>query len=316
MSCDAAYKDVSVKNVDHITLRGGGHEECIEEISEAWPYVLECAELDRYPHRSCPWHWHQEVEIFYVQSGSLEYRTLRGATSFGTGSAGFVNAGVYHMTRATDEGSGTVQLCHIFRPGLLEDAGGRITERCIRPLVEARRAEVLSWSADSPQDARAPSLFRESFGLRPEDGAAYELRLRSLLSEIWALALEKARPLMDEGPASYPTHRDLRFEKMRDFVHEHYAETIEVADIASAGCTSVRDCFRSFRDYVGMGPAQYVREYRVRQSCRLLAHTSRTIESVALSCGFSSATQFSQTFRTIMGSTPSAYRARWRESDT
>lgn len=121
---------------------------------------------------------------------------------------------------------------------------------------------------------------------------------------------------MGEGPASYPTHRDLRFEKMRDFVREHYAETIEVADIALAGCTSVRDCFRSFRDYVGMGPAQYVREYRVRQSCRLLAHTSRTIESIALSCGFSSAAQFSQTFRTIMGSTPSAYRARWRESDT
>ena len=95
-----------------------------------------------------------------------------------------------------------------------------------------------------------------------------------------------------------------------------HEERIEVADIAAAGCTSARDCFRSFRDYVDMGPAQYVREHRVRQSCKLLAHTSRTIESVALSCGFSSAAQFSQTFRAIMGATPSAYRARWRESDT
>lgn len=305
-----------MRSSDHITLLKGGHEEFLEEISDSWPYVLERAELDRYPHRSCPWHWHQEVELFYVQSGSLEYRTLRSVTSFGTGSAGFVNAGVYHMTHATDEGSGTVQLCHIFRPSLLEDAGGRIAEHCVRPLVEARRAEVLSWDPGSPQDAAALDLIQRSFEVSLEGDCAYELRLRSLLSEIWALALEKARPLMGEGPASYPTHRDLRFEKMRDFVHEHYAEAIEVADIASAGCTSVRDCFRSFRDYVGMGPAQYVREYRVRQSCRLLAHTSRTIESVALSCGFSSATQFSQTFRTIMGSTPSAYRARWRESDT
>ena len=305
-----------MRSSDHITLLKGGHEEFLEEISDSWPYVLERAELDRYPHRSCPWHWHQEVELFYVQSGSLEYRTLRGVTSFGTGSAGFVNAGVYHMTHATDEGSGTVQLCHIFRPSLLEDVGGRISGRCIRPLVEARGAEILSWDPGSPQDAAALDLIQRSFEVSPEGDCAYELRLRSLLSEIWALALEKARPLMGEGPASYPTHRDLRFEKMRDFVHEHYAEAIEVADIASAGCTSVRDCFRSFRDYVGMGPAQYVREYRVRQSCRLLAHTSRTIESVALSCGFSSATQFSQTFRAIMGSTPSAYRARWRESDT
>ena len=305
-----------MRNTDHITLLKGGHEECIEEISDAWPYVLERAELDRYPHRSCPWHWHQEVELFYVQSGSLEYRTLRQRMSFGAGSAGFVNAGVYHTTRATDEGCGTVQLCHIFRPSLLEDVGGRIAERCVRPLVEARGLEILSWDAGSPQDAQALDLVRRSFGLRPGDDAAYEMRLRALLSEIWALALERARPFMDCGPASHPTHRDLRFEKMRDFVHEHYAEPIDVADIAAAGCASARDCYRLFKEYVGMGPAQYVREYRVRQSCRLLAHTSRTIESVALSCGFSSAPQFSQTFRGIMGSTPSAYRAKWRESDT
>lgn len=305
-----------MRSADHITLLRGGHEEYIEEISDAWPYVLEKAELDRYPHRSCPWHWHQEVELFYVQSGSLEYRTLRGSTSFGTGSAGFVNAGVYHMTRATDEGSGTVQLCHIFRPVLLEDVGGRISERCVRPLVEAREVEILSWDPGSPQDDAALELIQRSFELASEGGFAYEMRLRSLLSEIWALALEKARPLMDGGPAAHPTHRDLRFEKMRDFVHAHYAEPVDAADIAAAGCTSVRDCFRAFRDYVGMGPAQYVREYRVRQSCRLLAHTSRTIESIALACGFSSATQFSQTFRAIMGSTPSAYRAKWREPDT
>ena len=35
-----------------------------------------------------------------------------------------------------------------------------------------------------------------------------------------------------------------------------HEERIEVADIAAAGCTSARDCFRSFRDYVDMGPAQ------------------------------------------------------------
>lgn len=41
-----------------ITLRRGGHEELIEEISEAWPHVLEYVELDRYPNRTCTWHWH------------------------------------------------------------------------------------------------------------------------------------------------------------------------------------------------------------------------------------------------------------------
>lgn len=304
-----------MRSADHITLLRGGHEEHVEEITDAWPHVLEYVELDRYPQRSCPWHWHQEVELFFVRSGSLEYQTLRGRTSFGAGSAGFVNAGVYHMTRATDEGEGTIQLCHIFRPSLVEDAGGRITERYVRPLVEARGVEIVSWSLDDPRDARALDLIQRSCDLRPGDDG-YEIRLRSLLSEVWMLALEKARPLMGHGAAPHPTHRDLRFEKMREFVHTHYSEHVDVSDVARSACVSMRDCFRTFRDYVDMGPAQYLREYRVRQSCRLLAHTSRTVESIALACGFSSAAQFGQTFRGIMGCTPSAYRAKWREPDT
>lgn len=122
-----------MRSSDHITLLRGRHEEYLEEITDAWPHVLEYVELDRYPHRSRTWHWHQEVELFYVKSGSLEYQTLRGCESFGAGSAGFVNAGVYHMTRALE-------------------------------------------------------LIQRSCGLSPEDDAAYELRLRSLLSEIGSLS--------------------------------------------------------------------------------------------------------------------------------
>ena len=305
-----------MRSSNHITLRRGGHEEYIEEISDEWPYVREYVELDRYPHRSCTWHWHQEVEIFYIERGSLEYQTLREKREFPTGSAGFVNAGVFHMTQATDDGCGTIQLCHIFRPSLIDDLGGRISNRCVRPLVTARRAELLSWMPDRPEDADALELIRNSFAPSDEGDPSYELRVRSAMSEIWALVLERALPLLGEAPAQHPTHRDLRFEKMRSFVQEHFSEPIEAADIAAAACTSVRDCFRSFREYVGMGPAQYVREYRIQQSCRLLAHTSRTVESVARSCGFSSSAQFSQTFKTVMGITPSSYRAKWRESDT
>lgn len=251
-----------------------------------------------------------------MESGALEYRTLRERLVFREGSAGFVNAGVYHMTRAVDEERATVQLRHIFRPALLEDVGGLIARRFVRPLVEARQVEVISWDPARAEDAPAIELVRRSFELGEKDDPAYELRLRSALSDVWALALERARPLMEASPAQHPTHRDLCFEQMRSFVHDHYAEPIEAADIAAAACTSVRDCFRSFRDYVGMGPAHYVREYRVRQSCRLLAHTSRTVESIALACGFSSAAQFGQAFKKMMGVTPSAYRAKWREPDT
>ncbi len=95
-----------------------------------------------------------------------------------------------------------------------------------------------------------------------------------------------------------------------------HEERIEVADIAAAGRTSAREFFRPVRGYAGTGPAPDVRGARVRKSWKLPAPTPRALGAGSLFRGVSSAAQFSQTFRAIMGATPSAYRARWRESDT
>ena len=61
---------------------------------------MTCAELDKYVGKSVPWHWHKAVELFYMESGALEYHTPKGKLVFPAGSGGFVNSNVLHRTRA------------------------------------------------------------------------------------------------------------------------------------------------------------------------------------------------------------------------
>lgn len=104
-------------------MRPGGREEVLEGISEDFPYLAVLSEHDRYHQRSVPWHWHQELEFFYVLSGVVDYATPHELLTLGPGSAGLVNANVLHSTRAVDGRPGVDLLIHMPRPQF-------IAERC------------------------------------------------------------------------------------------------------------------------------------------------------------------------------------------
>lgn len=98
MSEEGARAWSFLSSCDHIELRPGGREEVIS-VAEDFPYLAVYSGYDRYQGRSVPWHWHQEIELFYVLSGTVEYETPHEHLTLGAGAAGFVNANVLHMTR-------------------------------------------------------------------------------------------------------------------------------------------------------------------------------------------------------------------------
>lgn len=221
-----------MRSFDHIETHPGGREEVLDDISEDFPYLSVLSQHDRYHERTAPWHWHQELELFYVLEGD--------------------RAGVRdRMYRA------------------FETAMGK--------------------------------------------GDGWELRLRDELSEVWLDFVELARPRLSDGPAEMPRPREERLRAMLDFVGRHYAERISVADVAAAAFASERECHRTFREELGVTPAQYLRDYRIQQACRMLAHTTRPIAAVGEMSGLGTASHFGQVFRAAMGCTPREYRSRWQD---
>jgi len=58
-----------------------------------------------------------------------------------------------------------------------------------------------------------------------------------------------------------------------------------------------------------MAPHQYVMQRRMDKARRLVTSTQLPLTEIALACGFSSASHFSNRFRSVMGMTPSQLRA-------
>ena len=92
------------KKVHHIEYRNESKEELLPDFSPDFPYISSCAELDQCLEGFIPWHWHKEVELFYMESGSLEYYTPGGVLVFPAGSGGLINSNVLHMTKIHEKG--------------------------------------------------------------------------------------------------------------------------------------------------------------------------------------------------------------------
>lgn len=310
--CDWA----ALASFDHIEMRPGGREEVLDGVVEEFPYLAVLSQHDRYHERTVPWHWHQEVELFYVLSGTVLYATPHERLELGPGAAGFVNANVLHMTRAVDGRPGVDLLIHEFRPRLIAEPRSLLWSRYVEPLTSTTSIELFATGPDDSATRGLRETLRSSFDVVEEGAPGWELRVRDAISEVWLGFVELLGPRLAEGPAQMPSARDERLRAMLDFVGAHYPERIGVRDVAAAAFASERECHRTFREALGVTPAQYLRDYRIEQACRMLAHTTRPVAAVAELTGLGSASHFGQTFRAAMGCTPSEYRHRWQNSDT
>lgn len=302
---------------DHIETLPGGREEIMQEVSSDFGYNPVRSEHDRYAGGIVPWHWHQEAELFLCERGQVVYEVPHQQTVVRPGDVGLVNANVLHSTHAKDGERGANLRIHMFRPSFIAEPASRIWRTYVEPLVEATSVGLIVARADG-SDAEQ-ELCREvasSFEIFEKGAFGWEIALRNRLSELWLDFLQLAGPRLAEGPAPMPRASEERLRAMLDYVGLHYFEDITVSDIAAAGFTSERGAHRTFKDELGTTPVRYLREYRVEQACRMLAHTTRPLATVAKMCGLGSPSYFAQVFKASTGRTPSQYRAEWQDSDS
>lgn len=97
-------------------------------------------------------------------------------------------------------------------------------------------------------------------------------------------------------------------EKAVSFIQSNYCNPIRVTDIAEYVCVNRSYLYTLFRNYLGMSPQQFLAMFRITRARELLESTSYSIESIALSCGYSDALVFAKAFRALEGISPSGYR--------
>lgn len=132
-------------------------------------------------------------------------------------------------------------------------------------------------------------------------------RAKVLLHRLLLLALE--HQMREDGPQALPrSAAQSRLEQTLAYMIKHAARPLTVPELAARTELSVSHFIRTFRQWTGMTPADYLHHQRIDHAKRLLADVHLSVKEVALRVGYPDPFHFSRVFRKLEGQSPSAYR--------
>lgn len=102
---------------------------------------------------------------------------------------------------------------------------------------------------------------------------------------------------------SHNTHL-ARLERALKYLHENYAESLDVEQLAGMANMSPSTFHRNFRQITASSPIQYVKKLRLNRARELLLDQGIKVKQAAASVGYESPTQFSREFKRYFGQSP------------
>jgi AraC-like DNA-binding protein len=100
-----------------------------------------------------------------------------------------------------------------------------------------------------------------------------------------------------------------RMLRARDAMDRDYTRDLDIPALARIAYVSEAHFIRTFRATFGETPHRYLQRRRVERAMFLLVQTDRSVTDICFAVGFSSLGTFSGTFRSIVGQSPTEYRA-------
>ncbi|WP_248926683.1 helix-turn-helix domain-containing protein [Paenibacillus hamazuiensis] len=126
---------------------------------------------------------------------------------------------------------------------------------------------------------------------------------------LWYLRRSLRGSQSSELPGDGAVLPDRHLSRALEYIHAHYAEQLSVESLATIALQSRFHFIRSFKNFTGMTPYQYVLRLRVEEAKRRLAHSHESVTEISFGVGFASPSQLYRVFEKTVGQTPEQYRS-------
>lgn len=103
-------------------------------------------------------------------------------------------------------------------------------------------------------------------------------------------------------------------DSVRRYIDQNCGDDLSLEQLAKFSHVNKYYLVHTFTDEYGISPISYLMRDRVKKAEKLLVTTDYSLSVISRTCGFSSSSYFSQTFKKITGVSPSCYR-RTSKSD-
>ena len=255
-------------------------------------------------------HSHPMCEIMYVNEGTMSIETEGGINRVGTGQFIWIDAGVRHWDLRFNNGlCSMMNIEYQYEEGeaLAPELGRLVREDgALRAMFEQKpRVLVLT--------DRSDVVFQLMKSIIPLADSTNEQsrHLCSLLCTQVMLEIARLRSL--NQPPEMTANRYIT--EALDILNGSYAEPLTASDVAEQLHIHPSYLHRLFREYTSRTMKDHLQRIRIQHAQELLTGTRKSVQEIAGEVGFSSAQQFQQLFRKIVGVRPLDYRKDAQQDD-
>ena len=257
-------------------------------------------------HLFTAWHWHTEIELYYVESGNVTYDVGEITLHLTAGDCAFINSRVMHRGFT----NGCVFHAILFSPKLLGTPQSLIYQKFVHPFI----TEGVPCILFSPKEKDMPTwkqkildCIDEICTVQQRCPNTEELAIQIQVETIWMQLIEHVA-LPERRETDKNMLQQARLRQMMQYIWDHYAERITLDDIASAANISKSAALRCFKAGAQTSPVEYLNDYRLEHACDLLRMTMDSVSDIAWKTGFESIGYFDRIFKREFGITPKQYR--------
>ncbi len=133
---------------------------------------------------------------------------------------------------------------------------------------------------------------------------------------LYELSVSDDAKVLASNSFAHAEHRteSNRVQKVKQYINDHYAEPLKLADLADLVGMSPVSFSRFFRQRTNRTLSEYIVEIRLGYAARMLVDSSKNISEICYECGFNNLSNFNRTFKAKRNYTPRDFRAMFKKN--
>ena len=236
--------------------------------NEQFPFLVSYQKLSEYESGSFMWHWHPEIEITYVQKGTMCYKVNHMVYHLKEGDIVFNNSGALHsgtMENQKDCAYIPVTFDSRLIYGFFQST---VNSKYVDPVIQDSMLPAICIDQSEPWHKPFREYLLRIIDLDEKKPDFYELDITICLQSMWRLLLEH---ITYEPQASRENSLEYdRIKKILSYIEENYQNKITLNDIAGHIHLCESECTRLFKRHMNTTLFAFLQEYRIERSLEFL----------------------------------------------
>lgn len=271
---------------------------------------MELYEGDCSVYKDCYIHWHEEMEIIYVEDGKTHV-SINDKNIYGNqGDLIFIEKGAVHYIQNIDTDNVLKFRTLVFNINMLFLSEENYCQKhFIAPLMNCN---IMFSNIISPNDKNYKKILSAYLSLieaYKKKEEFYEIHIISLMYNLFYEMLVGDHVLQREQ-TSRKNQRVIK--RCLAYVDQNYQNHITVKEVSTMVNFSESYFMHAFSEYTGKSLITYINEVRLDKAKNMLSSTDKSISDISFDCGFQSTSYFIKLFKKQNGLTPVQYRKKFQ----